>query len=117
MALAAAASGLRELADEAAERQRCPLYVHATRTAFGEGPPGAAIMLLGRPVVLASVRGKLLLLANGHRCLATMHLSALLRMADAEARPQAFASLVGDLRRSVTLSNASATSAEPVPSG
>jgi DNA polymerase len=32
---------------EAAECQRCPLYRPATQTVFGEGPPDAAIMLVG----------------------------------------------------------------------
>ena len=32
---------------EAAHCQRCPLYAPATQTVFGEGPPDAAIMLVG----------------------------------------------------------------------
>ncbi|MBV9094485.1 MAG: UdgX family uracil-DNA binding protein [Streptosporangiaceae bacterium] len=38
---------LTELADEAAGCTRCDLYARATQTVFGEGQPGAAIMLLG----------------------------------------------------------------------
>ncbi len=32
---------------EAAGCRRCPLYANATQTVFGEGPPGAPIMLVG----------------------------------------------------------------------
>jgi DNA polymerase len=35
------------LRDEAAGCTRCPLYKDATQTVFGEGPPSAALMLVG----------------------------------------------------------------------
>lgn len=38
---------LAELRAAAAECTACPLYEHATQTVFGEGPPGARIMLVG----------------------------------------------------------------------
>jgi uracil-DNA glycosylase len=40
------ASVLQHPAAEAASCQRCPLYLHATQVVFGEGPPGATIMLV-----------------------------------------------------------------------
>jgi len=42
-----AAAALRQAASEAAQCQRCSLYLHATQVVFGEGPPGASIMLVG----------------------------------------------------------------------
>jgi DNA polymerase len=38
---------LRLLAKEAKRCTRCPLYKNATQTVFGEGPPDAALMLIG----------------------------------------------------------------------
>ena len=35
------------VAKKAAACTLCPLYRHATQTVFGEGPPGAAIMMVG----------------------------------------------------------------------
>jgi DNA polymerase len=43
----ATATQLKRVAKEAASCTRCPLYRHATQTVFGEGPVGAAIMLVG----------------------------------------------------------------------
>lgn len=45
--MAAAASTLGNVRDEAAACRRCPLWRNATQTVFGEGSPGAALMLLG----------------------------------------------------------------------
>ncbi|WP_421999097.1 UdgX family uracil-DNA binding protein [Reyranella sp.] len=42
-----AANRLKAVAREAAGCTRCPLYRHATQTVFGEGPPDAALMLVG----------------------------------------------------------------------
>lgn len=41
------AAQLKRTAKEAAACTRCPLYRHATQTVFGEGPVGAAIMMVG----------------------------------------------------------------------
>jgi DNA polymerase len=38
---------LRVLAEAAAGCRACPLHLHATQTVFGEGPPGAPLMLVG----------------------------------------------------------------------
>jgi DNA polymerase len=38
---------LAEAASEAAGCRRCPLWAHATQAVFGEGPAGAAMMLVG----------------------------------------------------------------------
>jgi DNA polymerase len=38
---------LAALAREAARCTRCPLYLNATQTVFGEGPPTAALMMVG----------------------------------------------------------------------
>lgn len=43
----AAATLLKTVAKEAASCTLCPLYRNATQTVFGEGPPRAAIMLVG----------------------------------------------------------------------
>jgi uracil-DNA glycosylase family protein len=40
-------ANLGELRAAAAECTACPLYRSATQTVFGEGPPGARIMLVG----------------------------------------------------------------------
>jgi uracil-DNA glycosylase len=47
MTRADAAGRLRDEAEEAAHCTRCPLYRDATQVVFGEGPPNAAIMLVG----------------------------------------------------------------------
>src|SRR5215471_16900672 len=38
---------LRSLREAAAGCKSCPLWENATQTVFGEGPPGATIMLIG----------------------------------------------------------------------
>ncbi len=38
---------LKMLATEADKCERCPLYLNATQTVFGEGPADAALMLIG----------------------------------------------------------------------
>jgi DNA polymerase len=38
---------LAQLRRDAAACRRCPLWKHATQTVFGQGEPGAAIMLIG----------------------------------------------------------------------
>jgi DNA polymerase len=43
----ARATTLEDVRDEAAACRRCPLWRDATQTVFGEGTPGAALMLLG----------------------------------------------------------------------
>ncbi len=45
--MARRAAELKRTAKEAAACTRCPLYRHATQTVFGEGPVGAAIMMVG----------------------------------------------------------------------
>lgn len=42
-----AAAELRSIAAEARQCERCPLYLQATQTVFGEGPAPAAIMMVG----------------------------------------------------------------------
>jgi uracil-DNA glycosylase len=44
---AASADNLKALREEAADCRACPLWKDATQTVFGEGPPHAAIMLVG----------------------------------------------------------------------
>jgi DNA polymerase len=46
-AVAAPVGGLAALHAEAASCRRCPLWESATQTVFGEGPPDAALMLVG----------------------------------------------------------------------
>lgn len=55
--------------------------------------------LLGRPVPVSSLRGKVTRLEDGTPIVATIHPSYLLRLRDAAARDSAFAALVADLRR------------------
>jgi uracil-DNA glycosylase len=43
----AAATRLKTVAKEAMACTLCPLYRNATQTVFGEGPPGAPIMMVG----------------------------------------------------------------------
>jgi DNA polymerase len=45
--MAKAARALSELAAEAADCTRCPLYRNATQTVFGQGPEDAPVMLVG----------------------------------------------------------------------
>ena len=45
--MAGRAAALKRTAKEAAACTRCPLYRQATQTVFGEGPVGAAIMMVG----------------------------------------------------------------------
>ncbi len=45
--MAGRAAALKRTATEAAACTRCPLYRQATQTVFGEGPVGAAIMMVG----------------------------------------------------------------------
>ena len=42
-----AAAGLKRVARDARSCTRCPLYLNATQTVFGEGPPRAKLMLVG----------------------------------------------------------------------
>jgi uracil-DNA glycosylase len=39
--------GLDKIAEEAAKCTRCPLYLNATQTVFGEGSEGASMMMVG----------------------------------------------------------------------
>jgi uracil-DNA glycosylase len=59
----------------------------------------AAHEILGRPIVLAKTRGQVMTLQDGRRVLATTHPSAILPMPDEDARHQAFAEFVGDLKQ------------------
>lgn len=59
----------------------------------------AARSLIGRAVTISKVRGEPLALADGSECWVTVHPSALLRMPDPEARREARAMFVSDLRR------------------
>jgi uracil-DNA glycosylase family protein len=61
----------------------------------------AAREIVGRPIVLARTRGQHLTLADDRHVLATIHPSAILRMPDEDARHQAFAEFVDDLRQAV----------------
>lgn len=63
----------------------------------------AAHALMGRTVVLARERGRLLRWADGRKGFATIHPSAVLRMRDDASRRRAFAGLVADLRDAVRL--------------
>ena len=47
MAAKPSAAKLGKVAKEARACTRCPLYKMATQTVFGEGPPGARLMLVG----------------------------------------------------------------------
>lgn len=42
-----ARTDLTEIAAQAAQCRRCPLYLHATRVVFGEGPVRARVMMVG----------------------------------------------------------------------
>jgi DNA polymerase len=65
----------------------------------------AAAALMGRPVVLARERGRLLRLADGRQGFATIHPSAILRMPDEASRHDAFSRFVDDLRQAVVLAD------------
>jgi len=43
----AAEAALRDVANDAARCQRCPLYKLGTQTVFGSGPPDAPVMMVG----------------------------------------------------------------------
>ena len=58
----------------------------------------AAQSLAGRPVAIGANRGATLLLANGLRVFVTVHPSSLLRVPDEEAKRNAYAEFVKDLR-------------------
>lgn len=59
----------------------------------------AARSLIGKTVTISKVRGEPLRLEDGSECWVTVHPSALLRMPDPEARREARALFVSDLRR------------------
>ena len=61
----------------------------------------AARELMGRPVVLARERGRLVSFADGREGLVTIHPSAILRVPDEDARRQSFAAFVSDLKEAV----------------
>lgn len=63
----------------------------------------AASALMGRAVVLARERGRLLHWPDGHAGLATIHPSAVLRMPDDLARSKALDGFVKDLRIALKL--------------
>ncbi len=65
----------------------------------------AAAALMGRPVVLARERGRLLRWADGRQGLATIHPSAILRMPDEASRHDAYSRFVDDLRQAVVLAD------------
>jgi len=58
----------------------------------------AARAVLGRPVTIARLRGKIMALDDGRSLLVTIHPSALLRIAEAEDRAIAYAAFVADLK-------------------
>ena len=68
----------------------------------------AAFALMGRSVVLARERGRLLHWADGRAGLATLHPSAILRMREEPERQAAFQGFADDLREAVRLSAAEA---------
>jgi len=59
----------------------------------------AARSLIGKTVTIGKVRGEPLVLEDGRECWVTVHPSALLRMPDREARHEARALFVRDLKR------------------
>jgi DNA polymerase len=63
----------------------------------------AAAALMGRPVVLARERGRLLRWADGRPGLATIHPSAILRVPDETSRHAAYSRFIDDLRQAVVL--------------
>jgi DNA polymerase len=58
----------------------------------------AARSLVGKTVTIGKVRGEPLTLEDGSECWVTVHPSSLLRMPDAEARREARALFVRDLK-------------------
>lgn len=68
----------------------------------------AAFALMGRTVVLARERGRLLHWSDGRAGMATIHPSAILRSSDDAARREMFAHFVDDLRWAVRLVETSA---------
>jgi len=68
----------------------------------------AAFALMGRSVVLARERGRLLHWADGRAGLATLHPSAILRMREEPERQAAFRGFADDLREAVRLAAAEA---------
>ena len=58
---------------------------------------------MGRTMVLSREHGRPVSFAGGHRGIATIHPSAVLRMRDDASREAAFAGLVGDLRQASAL--------------
>jgi len=68
----------------------------------------AAFALMGRTLVLARERGRLLRWSDGRAGLATLHPSAVLRMRSEPERRDAFFGLVGDLREALRLVDAEA---------
>ena len=69
----------------------------------------AAFALMGRRLVLARERGRLLRWSDGRAGLATIHPSAILRMRDEVERREAFSGFAGDLREAVRLVGTQAT--------
>ena len=69
----------------------------------------AAAALMGRTLVLARERGRLLRWSDGRAGLATIHPSAILRMRDEAERREAFSGFAGDLREAVRLVESKAT--------
>jgi uracil-DNA glycosylase family protein len=65
----------------------------------------AASALMGRTVVLARERGRLLRWADGRRGLATIHPSAVLRMSDETSRHSALSGLTRDFRQALLLAD------------
>jgi DNA polymerase len=63
----------------------------------------AAAALMGRTLVLARERGRLLRWSDGRAGLATIHPSAILRMRGEAERREAFSGFAGDLREAVRL--------------
>jgi DNA polymerase len=69
----------------------------------------AAAALMGRTLVLARERGRLLRWSDGRAGLATIHPSAILRMRGEAERREAFSGFAGDLREAVRLVETEAT--------
>ena len=69
----------------------------------------AAFALMGRTLVLARERGRLLRWSDGRAGLATIHPSAILRMRGEAERREAFSGFAGDLREAVRLVGTQAT--------
>jgi uracil-DNA glycosylase family protein len=65
----------------------------------------AAFALMGRTMVLARERGRLLRWSDGRAGLATIHPSAILRMPDESERREAFLGFADDLREALRLAH------------